>query len=109
MSWAAELLTELCCAGSHLYLHPWHYIVKSRALRIFGGFLLLFFFFCIDFTMLCPTATEFISYGMVSYVTTASLPFGRGDSVHVWGFGQMGTLLRTRIKQLGVRTVCTWF
>lgn len=58
MSWAAELLTELCCAGSHLYLHPWHYIVKSRALRIFGGFLLLFFFFCIDFTMLCPTATE---------------------------------------------------
>lgn len=62
MSWAAELLTELCRAGSHLHLHPWRCIVKSRVLRISGAFLLFFFFFsCVGFTVQGPIAAKSIS------------------------------------------------
>lgn len=54
MSWAAELLTELCRAGSHLHLHPWRCIVKSRVLRISGAFLLFFFFVPAVLTIALP-------------------------------------------------------
>lgn len=59
MSWAAELLAELCRAGSHLHLHPWRCIVKSRVLRISGAFLLVFS--CVGFTVQGPIAAKSIS------------------------------------------------
>lgn len=58
MSWAAELLTELCRAGSHLHLHPWRCIVKSRVLRISGAFLLFFFFFLRRFHSAGPHCSQ---------------------------------------------------